>query len=416
MKDTLKQAVGNVVSGDRFWDREVEIELLTEKINDGANILLVGQRRLGKTSLLAELHRRLKEEYICLFIDLQGARSSPDAIKELSVKIHEHRSLWEKTKEVFSNVLERASDSVEGIDLFEVGVTIRSGLTGGNWMEKGDRIFSILANSEKPVLLMFDEVPIMVNYMLKGDDYKITPERRRQADEFMSWLRKNTIAHQGKVRTIISGSIGLEPVLRQANLSATVNHFYPFDLKPWDDETACGCIGALAKEYGLKMEDGVSQEMVERLGCCIPHHVQMFFSHMYDRCKRKGVMECSIADVSEVYENDMLSVRGHAELTHYEERLEMVLGKELFTIAIDMLTEAAVKGCLTDEAIKAFEKEYASDIEGISEVQREILWVLEHDGYVRRNTKGFEFVSKLLQKWWSNRHGMVYVPVLERGN
>jgi hypothetical protein len=163
------------------------------------------------------------------------------------------------------------------------------------------------------------------------------------------------------------------------------------------------------------MGDGVPQKMVERLGCCIPHHVQMFFSHIYDRCRRKGVMECSIADVGEVYEKDMLSVRGHAELTHYEERLEMVLGKELFTIAIDMLTEAAVTGCLTDEAIKAFEKEYVDDIEGISEVQMEILWVLEHDGYLIRNKKGFVFVLRLLRDWWDNRHRMVYVPVLKRG-
>ena len=126
-------------------------------------------------------------------------------------------------------------------------------------------------------------------------------------------------------------------------------------------------------------------------------------------------MECSVQDVGEVYKNDMLGVRGHAELTHYEERLEMVLGKELFTLAIDMLTEAAVTGCLTKEAIAALQKEYALEEANIVEAQKEVIWVLEHDGYIRQSKQGYVFVSKLLKDWWRNRHGAFFPRVLERG-
>ena len=376
---------------------------------------MVAQRRIGKTSVLAELHDRLKERYICLFVDLQAARSSPQAIADLSLAIHEYKPLWDKTRELFANILEKVTDSIEKVGVGDLGVTLRAGLTGGNWRDKGDQIFGILANAEKPVVLMFDEVPIMLNYMLKDEDFRITPERRARADEFLSWLRKNTIEHQGKVRTIISGSIGLEPILRQARLSATINHFLPLELKPWDEETAKGCISALANEYSVALQDGVPKEMVKRLGCCIPHHVQMFFSHIYDRCKRKGKMECLVGEVGEVYEKEMLGVRGHPELTHYEERLEMVLGKELFTMAIDMLTEAAVTGCLTKEAIAGLQKEYTLEEGDIGEAQKEVIWVLEHDGYLKRTEKGYVFVSKLLQDWWKNRHGAFFVPVLKRG-
>lgn len=415
MKKKLKQAVGNVVTGDRFWDRETDLKLLTNKIDEGANILLVAQRRIGKTSVLAELHDRLRERYICLFVDLQAAQSSPEAIADLSLAIHEYKPLWDKTRELFANILEKVKDSIEKVGVGDLGVTLRAGLTGGNWMDKGDQIFRILANSEKPVVLMLDEVPIMVNRMLKGDEFRITPERRARADEFMSWLRKNCIKHQGKVRVIVSGSIGLEPILQQAKLSATINNFLPFKLKPWDEDTAKGCINALANEYGVRLEAGVPEEMVKLLECCIPHHVQMFFSHVHDHCKRKGKMECSVQDVGEVYKNDMLGVRGHAELTHYEERLEMVLGKELFTLAIDMLTEAAVKGCLANEAIAALQNEYKLEEGDMIEAQKEVIWVLEHDGYIRQSKEGYVFVSKLLKDWWKNRHVGFFTPVLERG-
>jgi len=415
MKKKLKQAVGNVVTGDRFWDREADIDLLTNKIDEGASILLVAQRRIGKTSVLKEMLVQLRDRYTCLFVDLQQARSSEEAITEISKVIHSYKPLWDRTKEAFVNVFDRVTESVEEIDVGEVGVKIRSGLTGGNWRVKGDQIFRILANAEKPVVLMLDEVPIMVNYMLKGDEFRITPERRTRADEFLSWLRDNTFEHQGKVRTIISGSIGLEPILRQAKLSATINHLLPFELKPWDEDTAIGCIKALANEYGVILEAGVAEEMVKSLGCCIPHHVQMFFSHIYDRSKRKGKLECSMKEAGEVYENEMLGVRGHAELTHYEERLEMVLGKELFTLAVDMLTEASVTGCLTKEAIAALQKEYTLEEADIVEAQKEVVWVLEHDGYIIQSKEGYVFVSKLLRDWWKNRHGAFFTPVLKRG-
>ena len=414
----LKQSYGRVVSGELlFWDREEEIRSLTEKIEEGAHILLVAQRRIGKTSLLAELHRRLSNSYFALFVDLQDARSSPQAITKLSVAMRDHRPMWEKVKDVFANVLEKISNTIEKIEASELSVTLRAGLTAGNWMTKGDQLFDILGESaqEKPVLVMFDEVPIMVNYILKGDDSKITSEGRREADEFLSWLRKNCIKHQGKVRVVISGSIGLEPILRQAKLSATINHFMPIELRPWDEPTAVECLLALAKEYGIQFEKGVVVHVVKLLGCCIPHHVQMFFSHIYDYCMRKGETSCSIKEAKEVYKNEMLGVRGHAELTHYEERLEQVLGKELFTLALDMLTEAAVKRCLSKEAIKVFQKEYPLEGQDIVEAQKEVLWVLEHDGYLKQDEKGYVFVSSLLRDWWENRHGLLFTSVLDRG-
>jgi hypothetical protein len=257
-------------------------------------------------------------------------------------------------------------------------------------------------------------VPILVNYLIKGENGKITSEGRRRADQFMSWLRKNSIEHQGKIRIIISGSIGLEPVLRQAGLSATVNNFLPFELKAWDENIAKECLTALANEYGIKFEDGATGKIVEKLGSCIPHHVQMFFGHIYDKCKRRNNMVCTIMDVEEVYNSEMLGVRGHVELTHYEERLERVLGKELSQFAFDMLTEAAVVGVLSIEAIAAFQKEYTQSVTNVVEAQREILQVLEHDGYLKKNNDEFIFVSKLIRDWWKNRFKAFFTPVLKR--
>jgi len=130
---------------DRFWDREKDIELLTRNLNDGAHILLVAQRRLGKTSLMREIKRRLNDDYISLFIDLQNSSSAEDVVVEMCKVLRPHQSLWTTTKDLFSNVLNRLSESIEELNLGEVGIKLRAGLTSGNWREKGDAVFSILS-------------------------------------------------------------------------------------------------------------------------------------------------------------------------------------------------------------------------------------------------------------------------------
>jgi hypothetical protein len=264
-------------------------------------------------------------------------------------------------------------------------------------------------------LLLLDEVPILVNRMLKGGDFKITPERREKVDDFMSWLRKSSLVHQGKIRIVLSGSVGFEPILRQAGLSATINAFQPFDLKPWDEVTAIGCLQALAGEYGVDFQDDAEAVMARRLGCCIPHHVQMFFSHVYDRCKRRNRMAFYRDEVNDIYEKEMLSIRGHAELTHYEERLKLVLGPELFPLALELLTEIAVAGRLTRESLMVLQKGYDFGERSVQDATEEILRVLEHDGYIKTGHDGFVFESFLLRDWWEKRYGFFHVPALERG-
>lgn len=411
MAKKLKRALGKVVSGELFWNRETEKELFIEKLREGAHITLVAQRRMGKTSLLAETAKIMKDEFVCLFIDLQHAKGGPDAIVEMGLKIHEqYPSLWEKTKAVFGNILEK----IEGLNAGEFGIKLRAGITKSDWTNRGDQFLDILKQEPKPVVIMIDELPILINHMLREGDNGITPDGKAAAEEFMGWLRKSSIKHQGHIRFVVSGSIGLEPVLHQVGLSATINNFEAFELKPWGITATDGCLRALANEYGITYEDGVIERICEKLGSNIPHHVQMFFGHIYDRCRHRGEMTCTVTDVDAIYEQDMLSARGHAELMHYEERLKLVLGEEIVSLAFDMLTESAVVGKIGKNEIQAFQKCYSFDGKNIKEVQKEIIWALEHDGYLRQKDGGFVFVSSLLRDWWRARYKDFYTPILQR--
>ena len=408
MTRKLRQAQGNWVDGDRFWGREDDIRILSRMIDNGAHISLVAQRRMGKTSLMKELARLLSNRYVCLYLDLQKESVPADAIAELALVLKPHKSLWEKGLGLFANALKTVVGSIEEVSYSDIGVKLRAGLDSGNWMNKGDELFRILSKSEKPVLLMIDELPLMVNRMLREGDAGITPTNIRQVDRFMSWLRQNSIEHQGKVRIMLSGSIGLEPVLHQAGLSAVINNYQPYDLMPWDYDTAAGCLRALASHEELIFEENAELAMVEKLGCCIPHHVQLFFACVHKFCVYRDDMRLTVAEVNELYETEMLGLRGHAELTHYEERLSMYFEKDRLPLVKALLTETSVSGVLTASVILELREEYASAESCPDETLAEMLRILQHDGYLRKKNEGYIYESKLLRDWWKKAHEEFY--------
>ena len=401
----MKKAGGNWVEGDDFFAREAELDALAERVRDGNHTLLTAQRRMGKTSLVRELLRRLKQEgkFEAIFVDLEAADGPADAVAEIASQVAAAEGGWHRISQLFKNALPREAEIGGRLAGAELRVKLRAGVDAGNWRHKGDQVFAALAGSGRAVLAL-DELPILVNRLLKGDGDAVTPQGKRAADEFLSWLRKNGQAHRGKVSLILSGSVSLEPILQQARLSAHANIFAPFDLKPWDENTATGCLGALAETYGIDLPQEARQEMCRLLRCPIPHHVQRFFDALHEDLRRAGRNAASLEDVERVYQSEMLGVRGQMDMDHYEGRLKMVLGGDGCRAALEMLKDAAVaNGVLSGDAIARQRARLAAEAGSIS--IDDVLHALEHDGYLERRDGGYRFISGLLEDWWRIRYG-----------
>jgi hypothetical protein len=388
MKHSIEPTVGNWTPEEGFFNREHERADLAERIRAGANVSLVAPRRVGKTSLLRAVARDLDADFACLFIDLEAASSAEEAVREIAEAAGRHQGLATYMKGWLSMFKPSASVSTP---VGEFSVDLREALQV-DWQRRGHQLIEALVRDNHKVVLFIDELPILVRTLLRQQGEL---QQRSPADVFMSWLRKLTQEHRGKLRVVMTGSIGLGPMLARAKLTATTNNFEHLTLRPWDPAVTVAALHALARHTGTPLTESAARRMAELLGIGVPYHVQLFFKHVRDHARQQQLASIEADHVEAVW-NDRLLV-DHTDLPHWEQRLQAAVDDGHGALAERLLTAAALHEPLTAAAASALHPN-EGDLKAILEV-------LEHDGYLARRDDGWYFPNRLLRAWWARKHG-----------
>lgn len=293
----------------------------------------------------------------------------------------------------------------------ELRFQLRADINSGTWKSKGDLLLQDVARGNSKVVLAIDELSILVNRILKGQDYRMLPENIDAAAEFLSWLRRNAQVHRDRLCLIVSGSVGIAPILKQAGLSAAMNVFSAFELKPWSHSTASDCLGELAANYKVDLPVAVREAVCRRLRCCIPHHVQQFFDALHRQMRLAGRTDATLEDADTAYRGDMLGVRGQIDMDHYEERLKLVLGTDAYRVALELLVQAASEGSLHPASIETYKSKLEISRETGAAAVPLVLEVLLQDGYFTRQGEEFRFASGLMEDWQRSRKGLPINPL-----
>ncbi|MYL07130.1 MAG: hypothetical protein F4012_10065 [Gemmatimonadales bacterium] len=147
------------------------------------------------------------------------------------------------------------------------------------------------------------------------------------------------------------------------------------------------------------------------LGLGIPHHVQSFFARIRTFATIRGKGTVTVADVEHVYETGLLGPFGQIDLVHYETRLKDGLDDETFSVAMEILAEAATQGVFTPFARRCLEHQYEPLVNDIRGRVADAIEVLVHDGYIEDGERGYRFPSKLLRDWFAARFRDHHLPL-----
>ena len=403
----MRSSTGRWVSGDDFFGRVEELQLLERRVREGNHVVLSGQRRMGKTSLLRETGRRLERDgWIVLFVDIEGATCAEDVVADIAESAHRYRSIASR----FTVGIRRwLGDRLEEVGAPQFRIKVRAGLDPGSWKRYGERLLRDCSGQDRPVLLAIDELPIFLSRLLRRDG------NATRVDEFLSWLRTivQRLGRRGPV-VVVSGSIGLEPLVRRLGIPDRINYFSTFRVGPWSREESVACLERLAGSHQLVYEDGVAEAVYGALGVGVPHQVQAFFARLRESALMQGRQRVSVADVERVYRTELLGASGQNDLVHYETRLKEALDADSHSLAMEILAEAATQGVFGEGSRRCMEILYSKVVEDAVERIADTLEVLVHDGYLEKAEDGYRFSYRLLRDWWSARFREHHLPLQQR--
>ena len=393
----MRNITGQAVVGDDLYGRDYEIVRLWEKLEQGEHILMLAPRRVGKTSLMLELHHAPRKNWDVIYVDVERGDGPADCIAAIFAALAARPGYRTRFDAIpFSNavkdVLGRLSASVDtGILRVELKQAI-----GREWDHAADQLAArlmSLPDTGNNLLIIIDELPLLLSRMLRAE------ERKRDAELLLSRLRSWRQAPElhTRVCTLVGGSIGLEGVLRRSGLSGSINDLSPFRLDSWDRPTAVEFLKSLGGDYGFRLDERAITHILDLLRDPVPYHVQLFFAALRDACRGQS-SRVSSEVIERCFAERLAGASGTAHLDHYATRLEVTFDENEHEAARDILSRA----CHRAAGVNLAELE---DLQQRSEQTfRSVLRDLEADGYMERADSQLKFRSNLLREWWRKYH------------
>lgn len=207
----IRSKIGNPVLGDDFWPRPNVVEPLFDALvkNKGSRRLF-GLRRIGKTSVVLELDRRLRAQggITVIQLDVQGISRFKDFLHKLLDQIPGDNRLQQTRKKLAAN---RAMQSL--LPAIFARLTGSASAQSQSGFQNEFEHMAVWAGDFKsalkeagPIVLVIDELPYMLRNMLQSG-YKPF-----DAGQFLAMLRSWRI--NCGVRMLLTGSIGLAQLAR----------------------------------------------------------------------------------------------------------------------------------------------------------------------------------------------------------
>ncbi len=239
---------GMRVTGPKFCGRQQELASLRESMKSAGRVYLVGERRIGKTSLIFEAIRALKG-YRVIYIDLMAVKTTGDVVQHMAaalVKAEKKQSRVLKLLKELAHLQPTMSiDPITNVPTVAFSQGMR--LTP----ETLDGVFSLIGTGEKTVVIL-DEFQ---------DIQKIPFE-----DSLLARLR-GLIQHQEFTSFVFCGSV------RSSMEDIFTNHESPFfnmamrlQLGPLDREEFIKFLAEKFMEGDRVLGDGLLTQIIDLCG------------------------------------------------------------------------------------------------------------------------------------------------------
>ncbi len=376
--------MGRLADGIAFFDRQ-EIMSRAWFLLETSNLMLLAPRRVGKSSLM----NRMKDDgaergYNTLYLSVPDAEDELDFIKRLLRALKDAEWAHDSWVSTFIDKLPKDLEIVLKTSLIELKAK------NFDWRLPADELEGLLKMGDARTLLLVDELPLLIASIVHQD-----PTGTR-AERFLLWLKR--LREQYRPRWFFAGSIGLDSVARRLKLSGTIHDLQPIELGAFSIEKAKAYLTGRGQSAQWRLTPERISAILDAVEWPIPFHLNLVFEEL-----RAVVSEGSDPPspaLVEIALRRMLS-RGRTHFDHWDERLAKMLDSRAqhFCEMILGLACRDASGVSIDTIDLRLSRELPDEGERI-EMRRQLLDLLESDGYLVRQDGAVRFRSALLRRYW----------------
>ena len=375
----MKIRIGSPVSGEYFYPRQKIINRLNKTL-EGDNISFLAPRRTGKTSILFHLRDHCPEDNPHFFVNLETCTTPLQMIASLLVPFIKPTTKWGNALGSLKSGATSIIDRIESLSIVGNGISIKSGPQ--DWHKPAEQLLKLLESHECSLTYLLDEFPIFINSAARQD--------RDQCEALLRWFRvwrQQTV--NSSIRFLVTGSIGLDSVVRRHKLADTVNDFRTVELPPLGESEALELLSALSSEISLSLPEPSAKHLLARLGNAYPYFVQIFVDELDNALPQAEKRLVTPELIDQIYRERVVISTGNEYLKHMWTRLKEALPDREYTAALTILkaiahSERGFSRTQIEECVRATIPETAPLTEDELE---SILNLLKYDGYFQQDTE-----------------------------
>lgn len=378
--ESPKTIIGNVATGEFYYQRDEIVEEIWSEIEKDNNILIAAPRRVGKTSVMKFMVQNPQKGYIMVFENIQSINSSEGFYKKIYLLILECLSNSEKSLIKVKDYLKSKKITKFSKD----GVEIEHSEL--NYLDELNELIPKLKDNDEMVILLLDELPEVLHNLHKLN-------KNDEASEILKNLRIWRQTDQfSKLKFILSGSIGIHYVVEQIEgRLADINDLRTIEQPPFDKDEAKKFIEWATKDATIKYNEENTNYLVEKINYCVPYFLNLMLDEIDRKAKKRNESNITIYDIDNAFEE---VVKNNTYFEDWKLRLTDYLPQQNFQFVNEILIHIAHKDFITiqeiyNKAIKHNKSEYMSFIKD-----------LVKDGYIVEIEKNYVFISPFLKEFW----------------
>jgi hypothetical protein len=390
----LSAIVGRDALAQRVW------QVLAEK-----SIVLTAERRMGKTYLLYKLWGEAEQQqqqwvqgWLCVYQDLSACSSSKQFVESVFDKAQGLLSVRRKVAEKTRRFLSRFQE-------LKVGQIQLPKLSTPEWKEILRSIFADLSEQlpNDRVLFLWDEFPVMLDEILKqeGGD--------KVAVEILNLLH-TLRAEYPRIRTILTGSVGLHHILNKLRQSGynnpVINDMAVVSVEPLEHNFAVELARSLLESKAITCQDLVAiAETIAQEVDNIPFYIRGTIDRFQYNLDRQLTVDADT--IRQEIRSLLVDADDSWHMAHYLKRIASYYGdvdSELVRSILDIVADEQ-QSIATKDIVRTIQRSSQSPIP--DQTIRDLLKLLEQDHYLTKDSIDlkYRFRYSLIRRYWQCQRG-----------